>query len=305
MQGHHGLRLLRGDDQRVRGVHEVEGGAHQPVEGGPAQPVPGQVQEVHGQAAVHERDVRRPGALRVPVAQRGGEEEEAVVGGEGGQALGQRQHVGADAGGPRERGADVEGDVHRAAPMIAGQAPVLESPVARAGDGRGYGRRHRIEDRGGGHGVRRPGGGRVPGRERQHRRLRRQGRGQGRRAALRGEIPIYEPGLEEMIAAQRGRGAAAVLRPTSRGGRGERHPLHRRGHAAGRGRLRGHDPRAAGGRGHRQGHERPQDHRQQVDRPGGHRAARVRQVVAGLTTHPFAVVSNPEFLKEARRSTTS
>ena len=88
-------------------------------------------------------------------------------------------------------------------------------------------------------------------------------------ALRRGEIPIYEPGLEEMIPRNVREERLRFTTDLRAVVEAQRHPLHRGGNAAGRGRLRGPPPRAEGRGRHRPGDERLQGHRQQVHRPRG------------------------------------
>jgi transcriptional regulator of acetoin/glycerol metabolism len=129
VQGDDLPRALAGQQQRVRRVDEVQRRADHPVERRPLQPVPGQVQGVHREPAVHQRDVGRPRLLRVAVAQRGREIEEAVLGGEAGQPLGEGEDVGADARRPGQGGSQVEANTHRSRNHInAGSCVTFTGP---------------------------------------------------------------------------------------------------------------------------------------------------------------------------------
>ena len=119
------------------------------------------------------------------------------------------------------------------------------------------------------------------------------------RLLQRGKIPIYEPGLEELVRRNRSekrltfttdarpRGVAqsqiifiAVGTPTGEDGSADlQHVL-------------------GGGARHRHGDERLQGHRQQEHGAGRHRRQGPRRSSRRETTHPFSVVSNPEFLKQ-------
>ena len=119
-------------------------------------------------------------------------------------------------------------------------------------------------------GLRRPGRGSVPGRERQHASSASTTTRPKIAALKRGEIPIYEPGLEEMMPANVAEERLRFTTDLPEAVRLERDHLHRGGHAAGRGRLGRPQARARGGRGHRPGHERLQGRREQVDGARGH-----------------------------------
>jgi UDPglucose 6-dehydrogenase len=119
-------------------------------------------------------------------------------------------------------------------------------------------------------------------------------------AALRkGQVPIYEPGLEEMIIRNVPR-SGCVSRPTCPRPSGQATSCSSPWARPGRGRVGGHRHVLRRGRGHRAGHGRAKVVVVKSTVPVGTNA-RLRQAIGALTTHPFSVVSNPEFLKEGRR----
>jgi hypothetical protein len=93
VDGHDLLRALRGEEQRVRGMGEIERCAHQAIERRPFEPMPRVVEAAHGEAAVHELRVLWPRALRITVAERRREEKEAVLRSQQRQPLRQGQDV--------------------------------------------------------------------------------------------------------------------------------------------------------------------------------------------------------------------
>ena len=113
----------------------------------------------------------------------------------------------------------------------------------------------------------------------------------------RGIVPIYEPGLEELVRRNSPR-AACRSRPTSTRPSA---PLESSSSPSARrraGRLAPTSRVLAVARAIGRGDERLQGHRRQEHRAGRDRATRSGAVCRGPRTQPFDVVSNPEFLKE-------
>ena len=119
------------------------------------------------------------------------------------------------------------------------------------------------------------------------------------RLLQRGKIPIYEPGLEEMVRRNREREAADV-HDRARPRRPERPDhLHRRRHPDRGGRLGG--PSARARRGARSSARAMNGYKVIVNKstvPVGHRREGPRRRSAAKPRIPFSVVSNPEFLKQ-------
>ena len=117
------------------------------------------------------------------------------------------------------------------------------------------------------------------------------------RTLRKGRMPIFEPGLEELVRrnvaekrlsfttllpkAVRASSVVFIAVGTPQGEDGV-------GRSAARPRRGARD---------RAGDERVQGHRRQEHGAGGH-GRKVREIVRRETTHPFSVVSNPEFLKQ-------
>ena len=214
MHGHDVLAPCRPGTMSGWGEWTRSSGApDEAVERRPAEPVPGEVQRAHGQAPVDEADVRRPGAAGIALLERGREEVEAVLRGERRAAARARaEDVGADPGGrgragrrSRATSMGANDSKARAADDSRQSADVVLSPGSRP-TARCVEHRPRGRESGGEHlnigvvgtGYVGPRGRGLPRGERQLGRLRRQRRGEGRRLR-RGEIPIYEPGLNEMV----------------------------------------------------------------------------------------------------------
>ena len=86
-----------------------------------------------------------------------------------------------------------------------------------------------------------------------------------------GRIPIFEPGLEDIVRKNHSEGRLSFTTDAARAVDARTHPVHRRGHAPRRGRL-GRPAVRAGRRGnHRRAHGRAQSGRDQIDRARRHR----------------------------------
>jgi hypothetical protein len=102
----------RGGEQGVGRVDDVEVAAAQVLDGRPVQAVPREVQEAHGNAAVHDFDIRTGRDPGPTLAQGGGEEREPRIGFHPGQGIGQSADVDAHAGRTRKGRTNVESDLH-------------------------------------------------------------------------------------------------------------------------------------------------------------------------------------------------
>ena len=100
------------------------------------------------------------------------------------------------------------------------------------------------------------------------------------RMLRKGRVPIYEPGLTELVKRERRRGTADVHDPAGQGGQGLADCLHRRRHAAGRGRVRRPAARAGRRPRHRPGDGRLPGHRQQEHGPGRHGREACARIIA-------------------------
>ena len=193
------LRALRGQQQRVRRVGEVEGRADEAVEGRPFQAMPRVVERraprAGGPRASRSRASCAPGSGSGRTRRRG----------RSGPGAPARAAAGRGRGRTSRPPWAWRGRVSGRGRCSCGSSGMISSPALRMlnsavalGRPRGASRR-KPEDRRGRDGLRRAGGGGVPRRERQHRRLRGQRRGQGRRAARAARSRSTSPGLEEMI----------------------------------------------------------------------------------------------------------
>ena len=158
-------------------------------------------------------------ACGIALLERGREEVEAVVGGErrGGARRGpgrrpRRPWAATARGGGRGRSSC-------GGRMIAMHGVCYTSRALAASESDARPAKESAEDRCGRDRLRRPRGGSVPGRERQHRRLRRQRRRRRSRRLKRGRDPDLRAGPRRDDPAQRGRGAAALHHRPAGGGR--------------------------------------------------------------------------------------
>ncbi len=125
------------------------------------------------------------------------------------------------------------------------------------------------------------------------------------RMLRRGKIPIFEPGLEEMVRRNRAEKRLVFTSQIATAVRHSTHHLHRRRHAL---RTRtGRSTCSTCSTSRREIARAMNGYKVIVDKstvPVG-TAEKVREVIRRETTHPFSVVSNPEFLKQGRPSRTS
>ena len=113
-----------------------------------------------------------------------------------------------------------------------------------------------------------------------------------------GKVPIYEPGLEEMVRRNAAEQRLSFTTDLAAAVKKSDDYFHRRGHAPGTDRPRQSRIRQGDGQGHRQSDGCLQDHRHQKHRAGGHRGSDQAMDQPKRPQQPFAVVSNPEFMKE-------
>ena len=112
-----------------------------------------------------------------------------------------------------------------------------------------------------------------------------------------GKMPIYEPGLEEIVRRNHGEERLSFTTDLPAAVRASEIVFIAVGTPQGEGRIRRSAARARRRARHRAGDEQIHRRGRQEHRARGHRRA-VRDTIARETTQPFSVVSNPEFLKQ-------